>query len=318
VPALDAERSTPAAAPQPSSPPAATVAPEVALARAFAFSPELFAKKRRPRPGDWLAQFHEPGQTFEQWLARGFVRPDARRDKLVLQPLGAITDRDREVIDKARDYMTAFFGVPVVVAAPIGLPERGRRARTDAGRSWKQSWTKVLLEQVLRPKLPPDAIAYLGVTLEDLYPDPSWNFVFGQATLDQRVGVYSLARFFPSFEGEPDSPEGRRAGIRRSMAVLAHEAGHMFSIEHCTANECVMNGMNSRDELDRQRETLCPVCLRKLQHAIGFDVLAREEALLAIHRREGFEDLVHWTERRIGQLRTGVVPPEASDRRYRR
>jgi archaemetzincin len=222
------------------------------------------------------------------------------------------------VLEKARDYMTAFFGLPVVIAAPIALPERGRRTRHEGGRTWKQSFTKVLLRDVLRPKLPADAIAYLGVTLEDLYPDPSWNFVFGEATLDERVGVYSLARFFPRFDGATETAEGTRLGMRRSFAVLVHEAGHMFSIEHCTANECVMNGSNSRDELDRQHEMLCPVCLRKLQRAIGFDVLAREKALHAILRREELSDLAHWTERRITHLETGTVPPEDPRASYRR
>jgi archaemetzincin len=33
--------------------------------------------------------------------------------------------------------------------------------------------------------------------MEDLYPEPSWNFVFGQASLNERVGVYSFARYGP-------------------------------------------------------------------------------------------------------------------------
>jgi len=31
--------------------------------------------------------------------------------------------------------------------------------------------------------------------MEDLYPDPSWNFVFGQTSLPGYVGVYSFARY---------------------------------------------------------------------------------------------------------------------------
>jgi archaemetzincin len=298
--------------------PAAAPAHEDVLARAFTFVPGLFEKKRRPQPGDWLAQFDEPGQTFEQWVGHRYVRPEGKRTKLVLQPLGPMSKADLRIVEKARDYMSVFYGVPVVVASPIALPDRGRRARSDSGRTWKQSLTTVVLQQVLRPKLPDDAIAYLGVTLEDLYPDPKWNFVFGEATLEQRVGIYSLARFFPRFDGEAETAEGTHLGMRRSFAVLAHEAGHMFSMEHCTANECVMNGSNSRDELDRQREMLCPECLRKLQRAIGFDPLAREKQLLALFRREGFPDLAHWSERRIAQLETGTVPPEQPTVRYKR
>ena len=287
-------------------------------ARAFSPAGDLFMRKLPPKPGEWLSRFREPGQSFEQYVARKPVRPDARRDKLVLQPLGAMSAADRKMVQTARDYMSVFFGLPVVIAEPLPLPERGRRTRREGGKVWLQSHTQVLLTEVLSKRLPDDAIAYLGVTMEDLYPEPSWNFVFGQATLEQRVGVYSLARFFAAFDGERDTPQAHALGVRRSLSVLAHEAGHMFSIEHCTSHECVMNGSNSREELDRQREMLCPVCLRKLQHAIGFDVIARERALLAFHELHGQADLAHWTERRLAQLETGVAPPEQSELHYAR
>ena len=43
----------------------------------------------------------------------------------------------------------------------------------------------------------------------------------------------------------------RRLGVLRSLKVLSHEAGHMFSLHHCTRFECLMNGSNSLDEMDR-------------------------------------------------------------------
>jgi archaemetzincin len=33
----------------------------------------------------------------------------------------------------------------------------------------------------LKTRVPPDAFCLLAITMEDLYPEPSWNFVFGQA-----------------------------------------------------------------------------------------------------------------------------------------
>jgi len=52
---------------------------------------------------------------------------------------------------------------------------------------------------LLSQLLPPDAFCLLGITPRDLYPDPSWNFVFGEASLKDRVGVYSFARYDPRF-----------------------------------------------------------------------------------------------------------------------
>jgi archaemetzincin len=182
----------------------------------------------------------------------------------------------------------------------LPLPRKGRRSRKQDGHSWVQHRTRAILDQTLEPRLPGDAITYLGVTMGDLYPEPSWNFVFGEASLDERVGVYSFARFSPRFTGER-KPSATKL-LRRSLAVLSHEAGHMFGITHCVRYECLMNGSNSLDELDRQRAALCPECLQKLAWNIGFDVVARYRALRDFYRRESLVDLARFAERRIERL----------------
>jgi archaemetzincin len=48
---------------------------------------------------------------------------------------------------------------------------------------------------LLKDRLPADAFALLGITMVDFIPQ--WNFVFGQASLRDRVGVYSFARYAP-------------------------------------------------------------------------------------------------------------------------
>jgi archaemetzincin len=65
--------------------------------------------------------------------------------------------------------------------------------------------------------------------MEDLYPDPHWNFVFGQASLQDRVGVFSFARYDPFFYGESHSSQYQELLLRRSAKVLVHETAHMFS-----------------------------------------------------------------------------------------
>ena len=39
----------------------------------------------------------------------------------------------------------------------------------------------------------------IGVCLSDLYPDEEWNFVYGMASIMGRTGVFSFARYDPSF-----------------------------------------------------------------------------------------------------------------------
>lgn len=283
-----------------------TAAPSSAAARfeRLYFPPEgeLFQKKLPPRDGEWLAHFKEPGQDFSRYQSTSPNRPTPERTRIVLQPLGSFSARDHALMKTLSEHLALFFELPVDVENPLPLPVNARRLRDEDGKRWVQHHTKVLLEDVLRPRVPKDAIVYVGVLLEDLYPAESWNYVFGQATLDERVGVHSLARFFPEFWGQPDTPDARRKGLLRSVSVLAHETGHAFGIEHCIAYECVMNGSNSLNELDRQFHELCPICLRKLSWNIGFEPVARYQKLRNFYRREGLADLAGWMDRRLEQI----------------
>jgi len=64
----------------------------------------------------------------------------------------------------------------------------------------------------------------------------------------------------------------------------------MFGITHCTHYECTMNGFNSYEEQRVMNRYPCPVCLRKLQSVIGFDVRKRFERLLAVCQELKFEE----------------------------
>ena len=143
---------------------------------------------------------------------------------------------------------------------------------------------------------------YDAITMEDLYPDPSWNFVFGQASLRDRVGVFSFARYDPAFYGEERGKDYQEILVRRTCKVLAHEIGHMFSLQHCIFFKCVMNGSNHLQESDARPLTLCPVCLRKLQFSIGFDVVDRYRKLLDFYQRAGFDPETQWVARRLKKI----------------
>jgi archaemetzincin len=138
--------------------------------------------------------------------------------------------------------------------------------------------------------------------MEDLYPDPRWNFVFGQASMRNRVGVFSFARYDPAFYGESRGHLYQKLLLRRSIKVLAHETAHMFSLAHCIYFKCVMNGSNHLQESDSRPLSLCPVCLHKLQHSIGFDVATRYHHLLRFYRRIGLKYEVDWMSRRLKKI----------------
>lgn len=268
----------------------------------FAFDPALFQRKHKPGPDDWMANFREPGQTFVQYVAQPPKGLTDKRTVIVLQPIGPFRSDELALLEKLRVFTSAFFQLRVRVEKPVPLPDRGKRLRRLGDPAFTQYHTGTLMADVLLPRLPSDAVCYLGITMADLYPDPAWNFVFGEASFDRRVGVYSLIRYSNRFWGQQEDDESRNLFLLRSFKVLAHETGHMFSIAHCTENECLMNGSNSLAETDRSSMHLCPQCLHKLQWNLKFDVLRHYRQLHDIYQRSGYQDLVDWTARRIASL----------------
>jgi archaemetzincin len=309
---LDCRRSNSLLVPSASASPAARPTSRVAPAfrandLAFGDDSAHFSPKRPPEPGDWLDRFPETGTTFEEYQSSDITRKTLQRNRIVLQPLGPFDQHQRSLLAELREYTAIFFDTPTDVAPALPLPQRGRRRWTPRGPSREQFNTQVILHEVLAPRLPKDAVCYLGVTFGDLYPEPTWNYVFGQATFDERVGVYSLVRYFPSFWGEPETAEPRRLALLRSFKVLGHETGHMFSLHHCVRYECLMNGSNSLEEMDRSPAFLCRVCLKKLAYNLRFDVRARYRRLRAFYARQGLGDLVRWLDSRLA-----FIGPSAS------
>lgn len=221
------------------------------------------------RPGDWLANHPERGQTFRQYVSSQPNRPTPDRRTLYLQPIGTFSPGQQRVLKAVREGLEAALGLTVVIRSPIPTeaipPSAQRPAFTPGGRQLLTGW---VLDQRLLPELPKDAAACLGLSSMDLWPGEGWNFVFGIARLHQRVGVWSFARF-----GDPDaSAEAYTLCHRRVYATALHEALHLFGFLHCTAHPCLMNGSNSLDESDRQPLWLCPECLAKLAWATDQDL----------------------------------------------
>ncbi|MEM7036157.1 MAG: archaemetzincin, partial [Bacteroidota bacterium] len=126
----------------------------------------------------------------------------------------------------------------------------------------------------------------------------SWNYVFGQASLKNRVGVFSFARYDPRFWNEETDASTKTLVLQRAAKVLTHETGHMFGFAHCIHYECNMNGSNNLPETDGAPMHLCPVCLRKLHHAIGFDPAHRYKGLQRFYKANGLTEEATWVSKR--------------------
>ncbi|MFB0553476.1 MAG: archaemetzincin [Phycisphaerae bacterium] len=261
-----------------------------------------------PKPGDWLAVHRETGQRFDEFVKSKPNRPDKIRRKIYLQPLGEFREGKIPLAERLQEYAGAYFSLQVETLPSLSLSGENITTRTNPYTRNRQILTGDVLA-ILKRNIPSDAFCVLAITMEDLYPEPSWNFVFGQASLRERVGVYSFARYDPAFYGQKRGKDYEKVLLRRSCKVLAHETGHMFGLKHCIYFRCSLNGSNHLKESDSRPMHLCPVCLRKLQYSIGFDVVSRYRNLLQFYRpaeplarrgsKVGFEEETQWIIKRL-------------------
>ncbi len=246
----------------------------------------LHTKLGPPQPHDWLAEHEEPGQSYAQYVGGQPNRVGKQRRTIYVQPLGEFDPAQRKVLERTAEFLGIYFQLPVKVRDDLSLDVIPAAARREHP-TWhvKQILSTYVLDKVLRPRLPADACAYIALTASDLWPGEGWNFVFGQASLSERVGVWSIAR-----NGDPHGGDAEfRACLLRTLKTASHETGHMFSMQHCTLYECNMCGSNHREEADRRPLWLCPHCLAKLCYATGADPVRRFKDLAAFSKRAGLQ-----------------------------
>lgn len=240
-----------------------------------------------PKPGEWLAEHKEAGQTFSQYLRSKPNGLTAKRKCLYVQPIGSFTDKQTVLVEKSAEFLSLYFQCEVKILPTMDegkIPSKAKRKHPSWGDH--QLLASHILSDILAPKLPSDAFATIAFTTSDLWPRDGWNFVFGLASLRDRVGVWSLYRL-----GDPEGgAEAFQQCLMRTIKVATHETGHMFSIKHCTRYRCNMQGSNSLLESDQQPLFLCPQCHAKMIRATGSDPTERFDQLLQFSLENKFKD----------------------------
>jgi archaemetzincin len=254
-----------------------------------------------PRGNDWLAVHDEPGQTFLEYLASDPVLPTRSGTTLCLQPIGDIQPLHSRAIAATVDLLGRFYGVPIRILDPIGtrlIPGWARR-RNPFTRN-EQFLTGFLLDHLARDK-PTDAVAVLALTTTDLWPGGGWNFVYGEASFDAGVGVWSLYRM-----GNPELDP--MTFLRRTLKIAVHETGHLFGIRHCNRYDCGMNGGNHQEEADRQPMWFCHEEEMKIWYGFGADPAERYHRLAEFGEMYGLgREMDFWRRSERAVRKTGVV-----------
>lgn len=247
----------------------------------------LHRLKNSPGPYDWLSVYPEEGQTFDQFVLSQPSRPDDKKKYIYITMLGEFDKTKAEIIEKTAKFIEAYFGLEVKFADSLDLaiiPKEAQRIHPSTFD--KQILTSFVIESVLKPNMPKDAFCFIAFTSSDLWPGEGWNFVFGQASWEDRVGVWSIYR-----NGDPNwSQEEYQLCLKRTIKTGTHEIAHMFSLHHCIFYECNMNGSNHRIENDQRPLWLCPVCLKKLCWLLDLDPQKRYNNLRRISLSYGFQE----------------------------
>jgi archaemetzincin len=255
-----------------------------------ALRPAFDERAHRPLPGT-VAREGEAPQTYAEFVAERPPRPQPGLRTIAILPIGEyprgfVVEYDAVRLVRSPEptliarFLEAWFGLPTRMLPAMSdevlerLPARELEGRRQLDAAEVLEW--------LRGRRPADAACVLALTLEDLYADDA-AWVFGYASIVERVGVHSMLRYDPGFaDVMTRGPEFEHVILTRALRVLAHEVAHMFGLRHCFHFECLMNPTAGVEDLDRLPLHLCPVCLRKLWTVTGISIVARWEQLVTL------------------------------------
>eukprot|EP00541_Cyclophora_tenuis_P012796 CAMPEP_0116541554 /NCGR_PEP_ID=MMETSP0397-20121206/546_1 /TAXON_ID=216820 /ORGANISM="Cyclophora tenuis, Strain ECT3854" /LENGTH=199 /DNA_ID=CAMNT_0004065507 /DNA_START=32 /DNA_END=631 /DNA_ORIENTATION=- len=170
----------------------------------------------------------------------------------------------------------------------------------------------------------------------DLYDGPTDLFCAGMAFGGSGVAVFSFFRYHPNLRMHPmywydfgyDSKAGpysyyedddqqpthlhksppqlsetsRSEYHRRSGKLLTHELAHLYGVDHCIFNRCVMMGTGHLVEDFAAPSHLCGVCLRKLQWRLGFSVTGRYTQLAKSFHAMGMHRESVWASKQATHI----------------
>ncbi|CAF4797090.1 unnamed protein product [Rotaria sp. Silwood1] len=238
---------------------------------------ESFASIPEPDYWGWLNQRQEYGQTF-----KSFEQVVSKAIPHSTQPIGSFEHPRAPPLELIGEFAQAFFlGCDVKILPMVDFTE-SMPNRINSGTKQIQYQTKGLFEYLAHTRSQRNAreeLLCVAVTMADIYPDETYNFVYGQARVTDSYGVYSFSRLDPLFPMPPHksmnmklTDADRTIILRRCIKILLHEIGHLFGLKHCIYYLCLMNGANNQIEMDQQPLFVCPVCLRKLQSSLKFNI----------------------------------------------
>ncbi|UJR08364.1 hypothetical protein I4U23_012635 [Adineta vaga] len=266
----------------------------------------------KPDKGDWLNICKEDGQTVQEFERSQKALPSSRCNIIYLQPFGDFNSPRTPSLDIICQFSRIFFpGCQTELLPSVDLNDNMRqRINTSTHQSqYLISDFTEYLKQMQQKRNNPQELFSIGVTMVDIYPNLKWNFVFGEASVADGIGLFSFARFDPLFP-HPSvesfqqlcTQEERVLILRRALNTYIPEVMHLFGLKHCIYYLCLMNGTNGEIEMDNKLLYLCPICLRKMSIVFknqNYDIIHMYKNLSELSKTLGFQQEIAWYTNRL-------------------
>lgn len=260
-------------------------------------------------------EFNQTLPSYIKMLSKAKAWPDRR--PLYIQCMGNFSESDLKIASITADYLGVFHNVRIKLCKNIlsveqlkdkylKLIEENRQKpvgeEQEALENWYGHWEKQIkksfprangqylsdlalefMSSALIPELEKEAeeqVQAIILTSEDLFSSDLGNFVFGTASLTDRVGIWSNARF-----GDPSSsPKEFETCLLRMMKISTHEFGHMQHLSHCTDYECNIGGYMSLKELDNRPLLYCLQDTAKICYLTHTSLLEYHKKILKFYQ----------------------------------
>lgn len=165
---------------------------------------------------------------------------------IYLAPIGTVDD---DILAALETSLWHAFGFEVRRMKPFGDPSYAF--------DWQRNqYSSTMILRELVRQCPPDAVRLLAVTEFDLFI-PMLSFIYGQAQLEGRVSIVSLARLRQEFY---TLPANRILALARLLKEALHELGHTFGLTHCIEKGCPMSLATNIHHLDLKGSDFCKSC----------------------------------------------------------
>jgi len=160
---------------------------------------------------------------------------------------------EKEVSEELKENLNKIFNLPVEIESQIVSLDFAYNQKRG------QYLGSAILSYLKNLEIDPNN-KYLSIVGVDLY-SPSLNFIFGEADPISGLAIISLSRLRHEFYG---LPKNEKLLKERVLKEAVHELGHLFGLNHCQNQKCVMYFSNSLLDTDRKSSSFCSLCQKRI------------------------------------------------------